>query len=114
MDDARPVPEDPGEGNHRGVVGGEGPGSEEDLDASARPPRREPLAEEGVRRDAGLFDDYPDPTATIGEAMLDGTMRPASGRVAATHLGVGLADVVFGAAIVRRAVALGLGSILER
>ena len=39
--------------------------------------------------------------------------RP-SGRVVVTHLGVGLADVVFGAAIVRRAEALGLGTLLPR
>ena len=56
-----------------------------------------------ANRDAGLFDDYPDPTATLGEAILAGTTRPASGRVVATHLGVGLADVVFGDAILRRA-----------
>jgi len=67
-----------------------------------------------ANRDAGLFDDYPDPTATLGEAILAVTPRPASGRVVATHLGVGLADVVFGAAIVRRAEALGLGTTLER
>ncbi len=36
------------------------------------------------------------------------------GRVVATHLGVGLADVVFGAAILARAEALGLGVVLER
>jgi ornithine cyclodeaminase len=65
-------------------------------------------------RDAGLFDGYPDPTATIGEALLAGTARPATGRVVVTHLGVGLADVVFGAAIVRRAEALGLGMMLPR
>jgi ornithine cyclodeaminase/alanine dehydrogenase-like protein (mu-crystallin family) len=65
-------------------------------------------------RDAGLFDDYPDPTATFGEAILAGTPRPATGRVVVTHLGVGLADVVLGAAIVKRAEALGLGTILAR
>jgi ornithine cyclodeaminase/alanine dehydrogenase-like protein (mu-crystallin family) len=65
-------------------------------------------------RDAGLFDDYPDPTATFGEAILAGTQRPATGRVVVTHLGVGLADVVLGAAIVKRAEALGLGTILPR
>ncbi len=65
-------------------------------------------------RDAGLFDDYPDPGATFGEAILAGTQRPATGRVVVTHLGVGLADVVLGAAIVRRAEALGLGTILSR
>jgi ornithine cyclodeaminase/alanine dehydrogenase-like protein (mu-crystallin family) len=67
-----------------------------------------------ANRDGGLFDDYPDPVATLGEAILDGTRRPASGRVVVTHLGVGLADVVFGAAIVSRAEALGLGAALPR
>jgi ornithine cyclodeaminase/alanine dehydrogenase-like protein (mu-crystallin family) len=67
-----------------------------------------------ANRDAGLFDDYPDPTATFGEAILADTPRPPAGRVVATHLGVGLADVVFGDAIVRRAEELGLGTILPR
>ncbi len=62
-----------------------------------------------AHRDAGEFDDYPDPTATFGEAILAGTPRPAAGRVVAMHLGVGLADVVFADAIVRRAAELGLG-----
>lgn len=65
-----------------------------------------------ANRDAGLFDGYPDPTATLGEAILAGTERPAAGRVVVTHLGVGLADVVFGAAILARAEVLGLGVIL--
>ena len=67
-----------------------------------------------ANRDAGQFDDYPDPTATIGEAILAGTTRPPSGRVVVTHLGVGLADVVFADAIVRRAEELGLGTMLPR
>jgi ornithine cyclodeaminase/alanine dehydrogenase-like protein (mu-crystallin family) len=66
-----------------------------------------------ANRDAGLFDDYPDPAATLGEAILEGTPRPP-GRVVITHLGVGLADVVFGDAIVRTAAARGLGTILPR
>jgi ornithine cyclodeaminase/alanine dehydrogenase-like protein (mu-crystallin family) len=65
-----------------------------------------------ANRDTGNFDDYPDPTATIGEAILDGTIRPASGRVVVTHLGVGLADVIFADAIVKRAEAAGLGTHL--
>jgi ornithine cyclodeaminase/alanine dehydrogenase-like protein (mu-crystallin family) len=65
-----------------------------------------------ANRDAGQFDDYPDPAATLGEAILDGTPRPPSGRVVVTHLGVGLADVIFGDAIVRRAEDAGLGTML--
>jgi ornithine cyclodeaminase/alanine dehydrogenase-like protein (mu-crystallin family) len=65
-----------------------------------------------ANRDAGQFDGYPDPGATLGEAILAGTPRPASGRVVVTHLGVGLADVVFADAIVRRAEAAGLGTAL--
>jgi ornithine cyclodeaminase/alanine dehydrogenase-like protein (mu-crystallin family) len=66
-----------------------------------------------ANRDAGNFDGYPDPVATIGEAILAGTRRPA-GRVVVTHLGVGLADLVFADAIVRSAEAAGLGMILPR
>jgi ornithine cyclodeaminase/alanine dehydrogenase-like protein (mu-crystallin family) len=66
-----------------------------------------------ANRDAGQFDDYPDPSATIGEAILAGTLRPPSGRVVVTHLGVGLADVIFADAIVRRAEAIGLGTMLS-
>jgi ornithine cyclodeaminase/alanine dehydrogenase-like protein (mu-crystallin family) len=66
-----------------------------------------------ANRDAGLFDDYPDSTATLGEAILAGTGRPETGRVVVTHLGVGLADVIFGAAVVRQAEARGLGTILR-
>jgi ornithine cyclodeaminase/alanine dehydrogenase len=65
-----------------------------------------------ANRDAGQFDGYPDPAATLGEALLSGTPRPPAGRVVVTHLGVGLADVVFGDAIVRRAEAAGLGTLL--
>lgn len=67
-----------------------------------------------ANREAGLFEGYPDPAATIGEALLAGTPRPEAGRVVVTHLGVGLADVVFGTAIVRRAETLGLGTLLAR
>ena len=64
-----------------------------------------------ANRDAGQFDDYPDPGTTLGEAILHGTPRPA-GRVVVTHLGVGLADVVFGDAIVHGAESRGLGTLL--
>lgn len=64
-------------------------------------------------RDSGAFEAYPDPDATIGEVLRTGLRRP-SGRVLVTHLGVGLADVVFGAAVVGRARAQGLGLPLPR
>jgi ornithine cyclodeaminase/alanine dehydrogenase-like protein (mu-crystallin family) len=66
-----------------------------------------------ANRDAGNFDGYPDPAATIGEALVAGTRRPA-GRVLITHLGVGLADIVFADAIIRSATEMGLGTTLPR
>jgi ornithine cyclodeaminase/alanine dehydrogenase-like protein (mu-crystallin family) len=66
-----------------------------------------------ANRDAGNFDNYPDPAMTFGEALAAGTPRPG-GRVVATHLGTGLADVVFGSAILEAAVDRGLGTILAR
>ncbi|MGZ4150506.1 MAG: hypothetical protein ACXVQJ_10725, partial [Actinomycetota bacterium] len=66
-----------------------------------------------ANRDDGQFDGYPDPGGTLGEAILADTPRPRRGRVVVTHLGVGLADVIFGDAILRRATDLGLGTILR-
>ncbi len=66
-----------------------------------------------ANRAAGLFEDYPDPAAMIGEALIAGTPRPA-GRVVISHLGVGLADVVFADAILRAAIAAGRGTVLPR
>ncbi len=67
-----------------------------------------------ANREAGLFEDYPDPMTSLGAAILDGVERPAAGRVVATHLGTGLADLVFGQAIIRAAEAAGLGTLLPR
>jgi ornithine cyclodeaminase/alanine dehydrogenase len=67
-----------------------------------------------ANREAGNFDGYPDPGATLGEAILAGTTRLPRGRVLVSHLGVGLADLVFGNAIVQRATARGLGTLLPR
>jgi len=66
-----------------------------------------------ANRDAGNFDGYPDPRATLGEAIIAGTRRP-DGRVVVTHLGVGLADLVFADVIVRAAIAAGRGTTLPR
>jgi ornithine cyclodeaminase/alanine dehydrogenase-like protein (mu-crystallin family) len=66
-----------------------------------------------ANRDAGNFDGYPDPSATLGEAIIAGTRRPA-GRVVVTHLGVGLADLIFADVIVRAAIAAGRGTTLPR
>jgi ornithine cyclodeaminase/alanine dehydrogenase len=64
-------------------------------------------------RDTGYFTGWPDPMATIGEAIVSGTSRPA-GRVVIAHLGVGLADLVFADAIVRSAIDQGRGTVLSR
>jgi ornithine cyclodeaminase/alanine dehydrogenase len=67
-----------------------------------------------ANRDAGLFDGYPDPMAVLGSAIRDATPRPSAGRVVVTHLGVGLADLVFAEAILAAAAERGLGLILPR
>src|SRR5579862_8464736 len=67
-----------------------------------------------ANRSAGLFDAYPDPHATIGLALREGVQRSSEGRVLVSHLGVGLADLVFGDAIARAARAAGLGLRLAR
>ncbi len=65
-------------------------------------------------RDAGgFFESYPEPDATLGQALREGLARP-QGRVLVCHLGTGLTDVVFAAAILRRAEQLGLGTLLPR
>jgi ornithine cyclodeaminase/alanine dehydrogenase-like protein (mu-crystallin family) len=66
-----------------------------------------------ANRDAGLFDGYPEPRASLGEAILAAMPRPR-GRVVVSHLGVGLADVVFAAAIVDLAKQRGFGTELAR
>ena len=66
-----------------------------------------------VNRDIGNFDGYPEPAAMLGEVLAPGLRRPA-GRVVATHLGTGLADVIFGSAILATATERGLGTILPR
>ncbi len=82
-------------------------------------------------RSGATFAGYPDPDATIGELLrgegaarsggrdtesghLDTASGLRPGRVLVTHLGVGLADVVFASAILARAEQLGLGRLLPR
>jgi ornithine cyclodeaminase/alanine dehydrogenase-like protein (mu-crystallin family) len=64
-------------------------------------------------RTGATFAEYPDPEATLGEVLRGGSPTP-TGRVLVTHLGVGLADVVFASAILKRAEQLGLGRLLPR
>jgi alanine dehydrogenase len=64
-----------------------------------------------ANRTGDVFRGYPDPAAIMGARLDD--PRP-DGRVVVTHLGVGLADVVFGDAILRAAEQLGLGMLLPR
>ncbi len=70
-----------------------------------------------ANRDAGLFAGYPEPAGIIGQ-WLDPQApladRPASddaapGRVLVTHLGVGLADIIFADALLRAADRRGVG-----
>jgi ornithine cyclodeaminase/alanine dehydrogenase-like protein (mu-crystallin family) len=65
-------------------------------------------------RKAGLFDGYPDPAGILGTAIRDGWPRPSAGRVVVAHLGVGLADLVFAAAILDAAEERGVGTLLQR
>lgn len=71
-------------------------------------------------RSEETFAGYPDPDATIGEVLRgEEPVRPGAGtnpqgRILVSHLGVGLADVVFASAILARAEQLGLGRILPR
>lgn len=67
-----------------------------------------------ANRAAGLFDGYPDPGGLLGWAIRDGIGRPSEGRVLVTHLGVGLADLVFAEAILATAEARGRGTLLPR
>lgn len=67
-----------------------------------------------ANRDAGAFDGYPDPGGLLGSAIRGRAARPAHGRVLVTHLGVGLADLVFAEAILATAAARGLGVLLPR
>ena len=69
-------------------------------------------AQFAANRATGIFAGYRDPDALIGEALVDGTRRPASGRVLVTHLGTGLADLVFADVIVRAAEERGSGVLL--
>lgn len=69
-------------------------------------------------RDSGHFEGYPDPDMSMGE-QLDGAALSIHGRghglpALVTHLGVGLADVLFADAIRRRAEEIGAGIELRR
>jgi ornithine cyclodeaminase/alanine dehydrogenase-like protein (mu-crystallin family) len=70
-------------------------------------------------RSGAVFAGYPDPDVTLGELLrMDSPGVAASrrgragGRILVSHLGVGLADVVFASAVLERAERLGLGRIL--
>jgi ornithine cyclodeaminase/alanine dehydrogenase-like protein (mu-crystallin family) len=63
-------------------------------------------------RSGPTFVDYPDPDATLGELFRGEAAGGSGSRVLVSHLGVGLADVVFASAILARAEQLGLGRLL--
>lgn len=62
-------------------------------------------------RAGGVFKGYPDPDMTLGVALDQGAAAP-SGRTLVTHLGVGLADLVFADALRRAALEQGIGTLL--
>jgi ornithine cyclodeaminase/alanine dehydrogenase-like protein (mu-crystallin family) len=69
----------------------------------------------------GHFDGYPEPTATLGEVLERGTQAEATANATdggrpslISHLGVGLADVLFADAIARAATEQGVGLALPR
>jgi ornithine cyclodeaminase/alanine dehydrogenase-like protein (mu-crystallin family) len=64
-----------------------------------------------ANRSETTFAGYPDDPLTIGAAIRAGITRPV-GRVVVTHLGVGLADVVFADSVLRVAESRGIGTIL--
>ncbi len=63
-------------------------------------------------RAEGRFEGFPDPSGTIGSYIRSGEPRP-SGRVLVIHLGMGLSDIVFAAAVFGRAREKGLGMELS-
>ncbi len=74
-----------------------------------------------ANREAGLFMAYPDPAGIIGEwldpiaSLGDREEGPApDGRILVTHLGVGLADLVFADALLHAAENRGVGVELPR
>ncbi len=62
-------------------------------------------------RRGAVFADYPDPAGIIGAHLDDAT---PTGQVVVVHLGVGLADVVFGDAILHIAESTRAGMLLPR
>jgi hypothetical protein len=62
-----------------------------------------------ANRASGLFVGYRDPDGVIGE-RLDGPR--SRGQVVVEHLGTGVADLVFGDAVLHTAEAMGLGTVL--
>lgn len=64
-------------------------------------------------RAGGAFRGYPDPHMTLGVALGELAAVP-SDRILVTHLGVGLADLVFADALRRAALEQGIGTLLQR
>jgi len=59
-------------------------------------------------RNEGRFAGFPDPTGTIGDALISNT-KWSEGRTLVCHLGMGLADVLFAKAVLERAIEIGAG-----
>ncbi|MDQ3870126.1 MAG: hypothetical protein M3301_00735 [Chloroflexota bacterium] len=67
-------------------------------------------------RDAGYFEGYPDPTETLGEALTasGAQRRRERGTAVVTHLGIGIADIIFAHEVRRSAEARSIGITLPR
>jgi ornithine cyclodeaminase/alanine dehydrogenase-like protein (mu-crystallin family) len=61
----------------------------------------------------GEFPGYPEPLTTLGEAIVNGR-RAESGLTVVSTVGMGVVDVVFASAVLRRAEVLQLGVSLDR
>jgi ornithine cyclodeaminase len=65
-------------------------------------------------RDQGVFAGFPDPDGTLGAYLPPGmSTRVPAGRLAIITLGVGIADIIFAAAVYENACGAGIGLVLD-
>jgi ornithine cyclodeaminase/alanine dehydrogenase-like protein (mu-crystallin family) len=84
-----------------------------DLVAAASVFAVDDVAQFTANRRSGRLAGWPDPTGSLADHLLGRTQRP-DGLAVALHQGPGVADVILADAVLRRAVAAGLGVLLPR